>query len=216
MGEGGEQQRIIFMLMSILTELARERSWEGIHIAGDQFFAWIEEEPLVRVSPDVYLLDDPPPPPLPRMWETWKPGVSPPRFALEVVSGDDRNPQSWRKDYDDSPGKYAQLGTSELVIFDPEAACGRTSAKERVALQVYRREADGSFVRVYAGEGPSRSEELDVHLVVVREGPVTRLRAARDATGRDLVPTTEEARHEAEQKLAEALAEIERLRARRR
>ena len=34
--------------------------------AFDNFFAWMEAEPNVRVSPDVYLLDDPPPPPWPK------------------------------------------------------------------------------------------------------------------------------------------------------
>ena len=184
MGEGAEQHDIIAVVEAVLKELARERGWEDVRVAGDQFFAWVPEEPLVRVSPDVYLLDDPPPPPLPASWQTWCEGHGPPRFAVELVSGDEEHPARWRKDYEEGPAKYAQLGTSELVVFDPEAGAGR-AAGERVPLQVFRRDADGTFVRVYTGAGPARSEELDAWLVVVRQGPVARLRVARDAAGRD-------------------------------
>ncbi|MBI4705841.1 MAG: Uma2 family endonuclease [Deltaproteobacteria bacterium] len=228
MGEGGEQGLIIWALRSALLELARERGWQRVHIGADQFFAWMPDEPLVRVSPDVYLLDEPPSPPLPAMWETWRPGQRPPRLAFEIVSG-----PRWQKDYREGPAKYAQLGTAELVIFDPEAATGAVAHVDRVALQVFRREADGTFLRAYAGDGPARTMQIDAWVVVRREGAAARLALARDAAGRDLVPTTEQARaaeqrareqaeqaraaeqqarEAAERKLGEALAELERLR----
>ena len=87
------------------------------------------------------------------MWQTWLPGHRPPRWAVEIVSDD------WKKDYEDNPLKYAQLGARELVIFDPDAALTSDRRGVRVPLQVYRRDADGAFVRVYRGEGPARSEE---------------------------------------------------------
>jgi len=194
MGEGTEQYEIIALLTSILRELADERSWSRVYVGSDQFFAWVPEEPLVRVSPDVYLLDDPPPPPRPASWQTWREGHRPPRFAVEIVSGDDQHPERWRKDYDQGPQKYAQLGTRELVIFDPAAALGQARDPDRVALQCYRRDADGSFVRVYNGPGPLASFELAAFLVVVTEGGVARLRVTRDPEGRDRVPSTAEAR----------------------
>jgi Uma2 family endonuclease len=220
-GEGGEQNLIIRALISILTELARERGWQDVHIGADQFFAWVESEPLVRVSPDVYLLDHPPPRPLPASWQTWQPGHRPPRLAFEIVSE-----ETWQKDYREAPKKYAQLGTRELVVFDPEAAAGRARGAEREALQVFRREADSGFVRVYHGAGPARSEELVAWLVVLREGEVATLGISRDAEGQDLVPTLEHAREQeraareqeraareqAERQLAAALAELERVR----
>ena len=198
MGEGAEQGLLITILKSILQVLAVERRWRRVYIGSDQFFAWREDQPLVRVSPDVYLLDDPPPRPLPSMWQTWRPGHRPPRLAVEIVSSD-----RWRKDYDDNPPKYAQLGTRELVVFDPEAATGVTRAPARIALQVFRREPDGAFVRMYAGGGPVRSEEIDAWWVFVREGEAATLRVARDSAGRDLVPTEDEAREAAEQAHAE-------------
>jgi Uma2 family endonuclease len=204
MGESNEQAAINDTLRSSLRVLAAERDWSSssMHIGADQFFAWVEEEPLVRVSPDVYLLDNPPPPPLPASWQIWR-GHSPPRFAVEVVSGDERHPKRWRKDYDQAPEKYAQLGTRELVIFDPQRATGQASHPDRIPLQHYRRDADGSFVRIHAGGGPIYCAEIDAWLFILREGLTARLRIARDAEARDRVPTEAE-RAEAERHRADA------------
>lgn len=220
--QGTEQSEIIDVLKSSLRELATERGWSRVFVGSDQFFAWIPEEPMVRVSPDVYILDDPPPPPLPASWQTWREGHRAPRFAVEIVSGDDQHPERWRKDYDQAPQKYAQLGTHELVIFDSQAALGQARDPKRVALQCYRREADGGFVRVYTGGGPFASFELAAFLHVVVEGDVARLRVARDAQGRDRVLTAAEsrdaaleardaerrAREQAERELAELRARV--------
>jgi Uma2 family endonuclease len=183
-GEGTEQGITVRTLLAALTELARERGWARTLVAGDQFFAWVESEPLVRISPDVYLLDDPPAPPYPAMWRTWLEGQAPPRFAVEVVSDD------WAKDYVHAPRKYDQLGTRELVVFDPEALLAHRG--RRVLLQVFRRDAEGALVRVETGEGPAYSAELDAWLVVQRGPAGPRLRIARDASGTDLVATAEE------------------------
>lgn len=83
-------------LESSLRVLARRRGWETCYVGANNYFAWIAE-PLVRVSPDVYLSDVHPPGPPYNSWQTWRPGHLPPRWALEVVSED------WRKDYRDNP-----------------------------------------------------------------------------------------------------------------
>ncbi len=180
MGESIEQGIIIRLLLATLAELARERGWQRSLVASDQFFAWVEGEPLVRVSPDVYVLDDPPAA-YPGSWQTWRAGHPPPRFAVEVVSA------TWKKDYREAPNKYEQLGARELIIFDPAAAAA--PRLRRFPLQVYRRTANGAWKRVLAGPGPVHSVELDAWLVVV---PGPRLRIARDPAGRDLVQTPEE------------------------
>lgn len=208
MGESPEQEQIIDKTKSSLRVLQRERGWTRTHVAGDQFFAWIREEPLVRVSPDVYSLDDPPAPPFPRSWKTWKPGQLPPRFAVEVVSGDDRKRGRWSKDYHDAPEKYGQLGTRELVVFDPDVLLGLAPEPGRVALQLFRREGDGSFVRVYSGNGPARSEEVDAWLVARLEEAAPRLRLARDELGAEIVPTEGELLVEKDKVLAEKDAAI--------
>ncbi len=216
MGEGTEQFLIAQAVYSTLLVLARERGWRAF-VGRDQFFAWVEGEPLVRVSPDVYVLGGEAPSPLPAMWETWRPGHAPPRVALEVVSED-----SWRKDYEDNPPKYAQLGVEELVIFDPWASSERRLA-ERVPLQVFRRTSEGALVRVHAGAGPARSDGLsspsDALWWAVTHEPAPRLRLARDAAGTEFVPTEAEALNEKDRALdekdralREALAELARLR----
>ena len=197
-GESVEQWSILWQLVSSLGQLAVERGWKNVLWAGDTFFAWVPSEPLVRVSPDAYLLDDPPPPPRPKSWQTWLPGHHPPRWAVEVVS------EEWKKDYEDNPPKYAQLGAKELVIFDPEAKAG-DERRARVPLQIYRRGPDGAFVLAYRGDGPAWCEEIEAFLVVVDEAGAPRLRIARDPDGSDRVPTAEErALAEAEGRRAEA------------
>jgi Uma2 family endonuclease/cell division protein FtsB len=180
MGEGIEQGLIIRVLLAALAELARERDWRRSLVASDNFFAWVEADPRVRVSPDVYVLDDPPAT-YPCSWQTWRPGHPPPRFAVEVVSDD------WQKDYKHAPPKYDQLGARELVIFDPDAVTHPRS--HRVPLQVYRRDPAGLWAPVASGDGPVHSVELDAWLVIV---PGPRLRIARDAAGLDLVQIPEE------------------------
>jgi hypothetical protein len=72
-----------------------------------------------------------------------------------------------------------------------------------VPLQVYRRDADGAYVRVYAGPGPAHSKELNIWLQARREGPVARLRLSYDEEGARLVPTEAEARKAAEARVRE-------------
>jgi Uma2 family endonuclease len=199
MVESFEQGAIIRIMLSSLSELARQRGWARILFGADNYFAWVPEEPRVRVSPDIYLVDDPPEPPIPSGWQTWQEGHRPPRWAVEIVSSD------WKKDYLEGPEKYAQLGCRELILFDPDVARLAMRNPLREALTVYRKGADGLFVRVYSGAGPCYSAEIDAWLHVRIEGPVARLRIALDEQGKSLVPTEGE-RAQAEAERAEAQA----------
>jgi hypothetical protein len=49
-------------------------------------------------------------------------------------------------------------------------------------LQVWQRNVDGDFVRVYAGSGPCRSPTLGAFLVVTEEGRKLRIADDEDAT----------------------------------
>ena len=199
-GESPEQQLTIKLFLACLEALAEERQWSNTFAGADAFFAWVPEHPLVRVSPDVFLLDDPPPRPFPRRFQTWRPGHRAPRFALEVVSLD------WRKDYEDGPERYAQLGCRELVIFDPEATDGDD---DRRALTVFRRDADGVFSQAYSGPGPAYSAELEAWLVIARDhDELPSVRIARNAERTELVPTRAE---RAEARVRELEAELARL-----
>ncbi|MCG8422231.1 MAG: Uma2 family endonuclease [Proteobacteria bacterium] len=117
MGQSGEQGQIIDVLQSSLQVLAGQRGWSSVLVASDNFFAWVDGEPYVQVSPDVYLLDNPPGPdePMPGRWEVWRPEHSVPRFVVEIVSA------RWKKDYEINPARYDHLGVSELVLADRDA-----------------------------------------------------------------------------------------------
>lgn len=104
------------------------------------------------------------------------------------------------------PSKYAQLGVQKSVIFDPETAAKRvTKTSTRVALQIFRRKVDSGFTRHYNGSGLARCEELDSWLVVPHEDSASSLGIARDASGLELIPSTERARLQKQQR-AEHLA----------
>ena len=160
---------------------------------------WDELHADVGVDPDVMWVE----PELPKGMRsvlTWKPGVSPPRVAVEIVSE-----KTTQKDYTYGPAKYGTSGTRELWVFDPEGY-GRTEDRRGPwVLQVWRK-VKGEFRCVHAGDGPCFSRELGAWIVVVGD----LLRVANDRAGNDLWPTVAEvaateaeARAEAERKTAE-------------
>ena len=186
MGQSPEQAGAIRGGYGGVATRVDELGWSDALVGTDAFFGWVTAHPLVRISPDVYVLRSPPEP-LPKSFQTWLPGHSAPVIAFEIVS------QDWRKDYEEIPEKYAALGTNELVVFDPEAARGVTSIRsQRVALQVFRRTADGLFLRVEAGAGPVRCGTLRCYVVAadVRTGACFRL--TYDAAGQELIPDAAE------------------------
>ncbi len=159
---------------------------------------WDEEHPAVGVDPDVCLLDPAPDAPDAELTSLclWRPGTQPPRVALEIVSA-----STAAKDYSEGPRKYAASGTRELWVFDP-LRLGPSDDGGPWALQVWARGRRGQFRRVYAGDGPARSEELGAWLVATDDG--MRLRVSDDEEGARLWPTEEE---EAERSRAELEAE---------
>lgn len=147
---------------------------------------WDEEHPAVGVDPDVCLLDPPPDAPDAELTSLclWKPGTHPPRVALEIVSA-----RTAEKDYGDGLRKYAASGTHELWVFDP-LSLGPSGDGGPWVLQVWTRSRNALFRRVYAGEGPARSDALGAWLVVTRDG--LSLRVSDDEDGTRLWPTEEE------------------------
>ena len=153
---------------------------------------WDELHADVGVDPDVMWIE----PALPagmRSVLTLKPGVSPPRVAVEIVSE-----KTAHKDYTYGPVKYGTSRTRELWVFDPEGFGPRDVGGPWV-LQVWRR-ARATFKQVYAGDGPCFSRELGAWIVVVGD----KLRVANDRAGKDLWPTVDEERAAAEAKVARA------------
>lgn len=194
MGAGPAEDQIADMLRQVLITVCEERNLDPLCMGRDIFFAWVEEHPLVRVSPDVHLSDTPPINPMVRSIPTWKPGFAPPKWAVEVVS------TTFRKDYQDNPAKYDQLGVQELVIFDPEVYVmseRRRKKSGRVPLQVYRRDASGHLKFVEQSEvGPVWCESIGFGVVVTDRNGWKYLRLTRDREGKIWVPTQQELHHQ--------------------
>ncbi|MBS2016485.1 MAG: Uma2 family endonuclease [Deltaproteobacteria bacterium] len=170
---------------------------------------WDEELLQIGIDPDVAVFAPPPPDARAlRSVRTWLPGHAAPVLAIEVVS--ETNPH---KDYSVGPDKYAASGTGELWIFDPLLA-GPASWGGPHRLQIWHRQNERDFVRVYAGEGPARSPTLGAYVVPTDEG--RKLRIASDDSATEFWLTPEEAERtakEAERTAKEAalarLAELE-------
>lgn len=178
-------------------------------VGSNQFIYWVQFEPTSSVAPDLYIVPGLAPRTQFGSIKTWVDGRVP-SFALEIVS------QNKIKDYVLAPGRYAELGVRELVIYDPRAASRRGDG---VAWQVYRRLAKRGFVQVEATQADRvRSKVLGCFLREVRgPGGALELRLGVGPTGDELVPTEAEIeRAEKERERAEkerALAEGERERA---
>ncbi len=158
---------------------------------------WDESHPGVGVDPDVYIIEDPPAdfdnqPSL----RTWESGHYPPLLAVEIVS--ESRPE---KDYTQSPSKYATNGTHELWIFDPKMCRAKKHGKP-IRLQVWRRDDNGDFSCVYAGEGPVYSDAIKAWIFVTNEGQ--NLNIANDAEGTSWWMTPAEQEREAKLQEREA------------
>jgi Uma2 family endonuclease len=199
--ESRPHDQIASRLCELLTHRLREtgrRAQVGRNLA----IRFDESHPQVGVDPDVYLLE----PPTPEGEEltslrVWEPGHAPPRLAVEIVS-----PSRAGKDYSESPEKYAVCGAEELWIFDPKLAGPRLGGGP-YRLQLWRRDEDEGFTRVYAGEGPVFSPVMNGYLFAVDEG--RSLRLADDREGTAWWRTGEEAERAAKEQALQRLAELE-------
>ena len=200
MGEH-ELQRLISELLRPL--LARFLASQGrvAHVGADQFIYWEEGNPAKRCAPDVYVLAGVDPDIAIPSWKIWETGIAP-SLVVEVASTD------FRKDYDDMPALYSEMGAKELVVFDPHATA---TSRVRRRLQVFRRIVRRGLVRVDVSQRDRVfSKQAGAWLRVVGAGDKARLRIAVGADGDDLFPT--EAEDERAGRIA-AEREVERLRA---
>jgi hypothetical protein len=210
MGEHELQRLIMELLRPLLARFLAERGVVA-HVGADQFIYWEEGNVKKRVAPDVYVLPGVSQDIIIPCWKKWETGIAP-SFALEVAG------VRFSKDYEESPALYNELGTKELVIFDPHARPG--SRSRRVRWQVYRRPSRGNGDLALVAVSQSdrvHSKLLGAWLRAVPEGAGVRVRLGLGPDGEDLYPTEAEA--ESVAKDAErahrirAEAEVERLRA---
>jgi Uma2 family endonuclease len=169
-----------------------QRTGRRVAVCRNLAVRWDEARPAIGVDPDVCVLEPPPPQGDELMslllWDT---GHFPPCLAVEIVSASRAD-----KDYGQSPEKYAANGTRELWVFDPKMA-GPKAYGGPFRLQVWRRDADDDFQRVYAGAGPVWSEAVQGWLFAVNEG--RSLRLADDEAGTSWWMTGEEAERAAKE-----------------
>jgi len=169
----------------LLVEWAR-RVGRRVAVCRNIALRWDEGRPAIGVDPDVCVVE-PPPPEGDEVHSLllWQTGHFPPFLAVEIVSQSRVD-----KDYSQSPEKYAMNGTRELWVFDPKLV-GPKERGRRFRIQVWRRDSDDDFRRVYAGDGPVRSEAVQGWLFAVNEG--RSLRIADDEQGTSWWMTPEEA-----------------------
>jgi hypothetical protein len=114
---------------------------------------------------------------------------------VEVVSTTHPN-----KDYVDIPERYAALGVPELLIFDPLLQ-GPRRLGGPVPLQLWRRDATGTFERVHFGAEPVHSDVLDAWFI---SNNPPQLVIAKDRAGQEpWLTDSEQERAEKEQARAE-------------
>ena len=206
MGEHEIQRLIAELLRPLMDRFLVERR-RPAHVGADQFIYWKEGTPTRRLAPDVYVLPGVDRSIVIPSWKTWETGIVP-SFALEIAGGD------IAKDYDHGPADYADLGVSELVVFDPHAT---PTSKTRLRWQVFRRVAKRGLVRVDVSQGDRvKSKVLRAWLRAVGSDSGVRIRIAEGENGEDLFPTEAEAeraaREAAEAARDAAEAEVARLR----
>jgi hypothetical protein len=179
------------LLYRVLSTLGGEHT-----VGSEQFVYWDPTDPSRCLAPDAFVRLGVPDS-IFGSWKTWERGA--PEVAVEIVSDSDASEASW----DAKLLRYKELGVRELVRFDPDEA---PSLQVRIWDQV-----DGELVeRIEEKRERHLCRGLSLYWVVVpARGFPAALRLARDAEGRDLVLTPEEAEgraREAEARAREAEA----------
>lgn len=180
-GEDLLQTLILEVLRPLIVALFAAREERAL-VGADQYIYWEKHNPRKVVAPDIYVLPGVDPRSRVKSWKVWDTGIVP-SFALEVMGDDER------KDVEESPERYSELGVKELIVFDPEPE----RRSEGVRFRVFRRVGKRGLVLVEAtNEDRVRSKQLDAWLCAVGDGNEVRLRVGLGPTGDDLLPTEAE------------------------
>jgi hypothetical protein len=207
MGESTLHRVIVALLHALVIDWCSAKK-KRVFVGADQFIYFRQHAPTIAVAPDVYILPGVAPDAHFASWKIWERDGIAPSFAFECVSDD------WLKDHRDGPPKYDEIGTAELVIYDPGY---RDAPSERLRWQVWRRVGKRGLVRVEGTNGDRvKSKQLGCWLRVVGE----HVRLATGEHGETIVPSVAELAESAneraanaEQRAASAERELEALRA---
>lgn len=181
MGEGELQWFMAKLLQEQLAAWLAARRVVA-HAGGNTFLYYREGDPHARIAPDVYVLPGVPQEQLGKTWRMWELSA-PPSLAVEIVSNDAH------KDYFDAPAIHSEIGTRELVVYDPEMPA---RSKTRVRFQVFRRLPKRGFVLTESTQEDRVRSVLGCFLRVVGRGDARRLRVAKGPHGDELLPTDTE------------------------
>jgi hypothetical protein len=181
-------QRFIVELLRPLVERWLASRRQRAFVGADLFIYYRKHDPHQRVAPDVFVLPGVEPGSAPTSWKTWLKGVIP-SLAVEVAARDGD------KDYTEAPGRYAELGVTELIIFDPH----HRLADWRSRWQVYRRSRGKLHRLTTSDEDRVKSRVLGCFLRVVGQGERQRLRLGTGESGDELFPTEAEAERAAKE-----------------
>jgi Uma2 family endonuclease len=162
-------------------------------VGSDQFVYWAANNPRRCLAPDVFVKLGVPDTSF-GSWKTWERGGAP-DLALEIISPNEGDGVPWEEKLQ----RYHELGTKELVRFDPEEAEGhRLRVWDRVDDDLLERvvSADSTpcltlgliwLVRPVDGEPVGlRLVEEDGRLLETREEVEARGRAQAEARVREL------------------------------
>jgi Uma2 family endonuclease len=197
---------------TILFEIVRDTFGAHATVGSEQFIYWDPTDPRQCCAPDLFVrlgardtrFDS---------WKVWERGA--PELVVEIISPSDAAEGPWDRKLE----HFRRLGALEVVRFDPES--------REQPLRIWDA-IDGDLVeRDPSDQSFARCDTLGLHFCVRHDaqlGPMLRL--ARDAEGRDLLPTpdealqleiearqqADEARRQAERRNTELEAEIAKLR----
>lgn len=180
--ESPDHDQTLRLLVALL-EAWIARTGRNARVARNLACRWDPEDARVGVDPDVALIE-PDHPSIQELGQLrlWLPAHVPPRLAFEVVSE-----STAAKDYRHLGARYSRLGSNEVWAFDPELYGPPSELGPHVLTGWQRR--GSTMLRIYAGDGPAWSDELQAWLVPIAGG---RLRFADDEEGKHLWLTAEE------------------------
>jgi Uma2 family endonuclease len=174
-------------LCALLRALLRYAFEKEHSVGGDQFIYWDATDPRRCIAADAFVRLGQPDSRF-KTWKVWERGA--PDLAIEILSDSDAD------SVEQKVAKYASIGVSELIAYDPEREPSRLRVWDRLQGDLIERELAGAA---------AVSKVLPGYWVVVadvKHGPTLRL--AHDAEGKRLFPTPAEAEAEARKAEAEA------------
>jgi Putative restriction endonuclease len=180
------EDKLRFELRTALFQLIQLAFGDRAIVGSDQFVYFDAGDPQRRLAPDVMVWVGAPDE-LFGAWKVWERGA--PHVAVEIVSPSDAGPKPWSKKLE----AYRQCGVPELVRFNPRA-------KRTPPLRIWDR-VDGDLVERDVSSASGRHcDALGLYWCIAPDPKLgSMLRLARDAAGRDLLPTLAEAGQNADE-----------------